>query len=103
MVKARTAKFQIGQIVRHRIFSFRGVIYDIDPALARVVTPPDVLIVDGAEMSDACPVRFALSGPRTHFTKTVTQEKIANGTTSRPPSTIHAESSMARIAPMSSC
>ena len=31
MVKARTAKFQIGQIVRHRIFSFRGVIYDIDP------------------------------------------------------------------------
>ncbi len=27
MIKARTAKFQIGQIVRHRIFSFRGVIY----------------------------------------------------------------------------
>ncbi len=26
MIKARTAKFQIGQIVRHRIFSFRGVI-----------------------------------------------------------------------------
>ena len=31
MIKARTAKFQIGQIVRHRIFSFRGVIFDIDP------------------------------------------------------------------------
>ena len=31
MAKARTAKFQIGQIVRHRIFSFRGVIFDIDP------------------------------------------------------------------------
>ena len=30
MIKARTAKFQIGQIVRHRIFSFRGVIFDID-------------------------------------------------------------------------
>src|SRR5881227_3682841 len=29
--KTRTAKFQIGQIVRHRIFSFRGVIFDIDP------------------------------------------------------------------------
>ena len=26
MIKARTAKFQIGQIVRHRVFSFRGVI-----------------------------------------------------------------------------
>ena len=31
MIKARTAKFQIGQIVRHRIFPFRGVIFDIDP------------------------------------------------------------------------
>ena len=31
MIKARTAKFQIGQVVRHRIFSFRGVIFDIDP------------------------------------------------------------------------
>src|SRR5262245_49906947 len=31
MIKARTAKFQIGQIVRHRIFSFRGVIFDIYP------------------------------------------------------------------------
>ena len=30
MIKARTAKFQIGQVVRHRIFSFRGVIFDID-------------------------------------------------------------------------
>ena len=34
MIIARTAKFQIGQIVRHRIFSFRGVIFDIDPEFA---------------------------------------------------------------------
>jgi heat shock protein HspQ len=31
LVKANLAKFQIGQIVRHRIFSFRGVIFDVDP------------------------------------------------------------------------
>ena len=30
-MKTRTAKFQIGQIVRHRIFAFRGVVFDIDP------------------------------------------------------------------------
>jgi heat shock protein HspQ len=30
----RTAKFQIGQIVRHRIFPFRGVIFDVDPVFA---------------------------------------------------------------------
>ena len=27
----RTAKFQLGQIVHHRYFPFRGVIFDVDP------------------------------------------------------------------------
>ena len=30
-MKARSAKFQIGQVVRHRIYPFRGVIFDVDP------------------------------------------------------------------------
>ena len=29
-----TAKFQIGQVVRHRIYPFRGVIFDVDPQFA---------------------------------------------------------------------
>lgn len=32
--KTRTAKFQIGQIVRHRLYPFRGVVFDIDPIFA---------------------------------------------------------------------
>ena len=31
MDKMRTAKYTIGQVVKHRLFSFRGVIFDIDP------------------------------------------------------------------------
>ena len=27
----RIAKFHIGEVVRHRIFPFRGVIFDVDP------------------------------------------------------------------------
>ncbi len=27
----RYAKFQIGQVVKHRLFPFRGVIFDVDP------------------------------------------------------------------------
>lgn len=27
----RAAKFRIGQVVRHRFFPFRGVIFDVDP------------------------------------------------------------------------
>lgn len=34
MTDAKTAKFRIGQVVRHRIFPFRGVIFDVDPQFA---------------------------------------------------------------------
>ena len=27
----RQAKFRIGQVVRHRVYPFRGVIFDVDP------------------------------------------------------------------------
>jgi len=30
----RSAKFNIGQIVRHRLYPFRGVIFDVDPEFA---------------------------------------------------------------------
>ncbi len=30
----RAAKFGIGQLVRHRLFPFRGVIFDVDPEFA---------------------------------------------------------------------
>jgi heat shock protein HspQ len=31
---ARAAKFGIGQVVKHRIYAFRGVIFDVDPVFA---------------------------------------------------------------------
>jgi heat shock protein HspQ len=30
-VRLRSAKFKLGEVVKHRVFSFRGVIFDIDP------------------------------------------------------------------------
>ena len=34
MSKARNAKYKIGQIVRHRIYPFRGVVFDVDPTFS---------------------------------------------------------------------
>ena len=31
---SRSAKFTIGQVVKHRVYPFRGVIYDVDPTFA---------------------------------------------------------------------
>ncbi len=33
-METRVAKFGIGQVVRHRVYPFRGVIYNVDPTFA---------------------------------------------------------------------
>src|SRR5262245_50854800 len=33
-MKTHIAKFQIGQVVRHRLYPFRGIVFDIDPEFA---------------------------------------------------------------------
>lgn len=33
-LRPRTAKFGVGEVVRHRIYPFRGVVFDIDPEFA---------------------------------------------------------------------
>lgn len=33
-MEVRQARFQIGDIVKHRIYPFRGVIFDVDPEFA---------------------------------------------------------------------
>jgi heat shock protein HspQ len=47
MSKIRNAKFQIGQVVKHRLYPFRGVVFDIDPEFGNTeewwqAIPPDV-------------------------------------------------------------
>lgn len=33
-MKERQAKYAIGDVVRHRVYSFRGVIFDVDPTFS---------------------------------------------------------------------
>jgi heat shock protein HspQ len=33
-MKPMTARYAIGQVVRHRVFPFRGIIFDVDPVFA---------------------------------------------------------------------
>ena len=34
-MEAREAKFRIGQVVKHRVYPFRGVIFDVDPVFSK--------------------------------------------------------------------
>ena len=34
MSKPREAKYKIGEVVKHRVFPFRGVVFDVDPTFS---------------------------------------------------------------------
>ena len=34
MIKTRVAKYQIGEVVKHRLYPFRGVVFDVDPTFS---------------------------------------------------------------------
>jgi heat shock protein HspQ len=43
----RQARFAVGQVVRHRVYPFRGVVFDIDPVFSNtedwwLAIPPDI-------------------------------------------------------------
>jgi heat shock protein HspQ len=51
--KVSTAKFGIGQITRHRVHAFRGVIFDVDPVFADSdVSYETVQLIEGRQRRD---------------------------------------------------
>jgi heat shock protein HspQ len=46
MSKTAVAKFGIGQVIRHRVHAFRGVVFDVDPEFAERNAAYQALIVE---------------------------------------------------------
>ena len=47
-----TARFAIGEVVRHRLFDFRGVVFDIDPVFANTQEWYDAIPEDARPRKD---------------------------------------------------
>jgi heat shock protein HspQ len=53
MSKESVAKFSIGQVIRHRVHAFRGVVFDVDPEFAdREVSYSIVDLIEGRQRKD---------------------------------------------------
>ena len=53
MSKVSIAKFGIGQITRHRVHAFRGVVFDVDPEFADSdVSYETVQLIEGRQRRD---------------------------------------------------
>jgi heat shock protein HspQ len=53
MSKTSNAKFGIGQVIRHRVHAFRGVVFDVDPEFAdSEVSYETINLIEGRQRKD---------------------------------------------------
>jgi heat shock protein HspQ len=53
MSKTSVAKFKIGQVTRHRVHAFRGVVFDVDPQFADgEISYETIQLIEGRQRKD---------------------------------------------------
>jgi len=52
MSKTSVAKFAIGQVIRHRVYALRGVVFDVDPEFADCNGTYETIMVEARSRKD---------------------------------------------------
>ncbi|MBL4879146.1 MAG: heat shock protein HspQ [Hyphomonas sp.] len=68
------AKFQIGQVVRHRHFPFRGIIFDVDPVFANTDEWYDSIPEEVRPRKDQPFYHLFAENERTHYVAYVSEQ-----------------------------
>jgi heat shock protein HspQ len=75
-IPTREAKYQIGQIVRHRLFDFRGVIFDVDPVFANTDEWYDAIPEEVRPKKDQPYYHLFAENERTHYVAYVSEQNL---------------------------
>jgi heat shock protein HspQ len=84
MAKTRVAKFQIGQIVRHRLYPFRGVIFDIDPEFNNTDEWYDSIPADRRPRKDQPFYHLFAENAETEYIAYVSEQNLLPDTSGEP-------------------
>ena len=83
-VSLPTAKFQIGQVVRHRHFGFRGVIFDVDPLFANSEDWYESIPKEVRPRKDQPFYHLFAENDRTHYVAYVSEQNLSPDTSNQP-------------------
>lgn len=72
----RMAKFQIGQVVRHRLFPFRGVIFDVDPTFANTDEWYEAIPEEVRPSKDQPYYHLFAENEKTHYVAYVSEQNL---------------------------
>ncbi len=75
-ISKHIAKFQIGQVVRHRIFAFRGIIFDVDPQFANTDEWYESIPEEVRPRKDQPFYHLFAENDRTHYIAYVSEQNL---------------------------
>jgi len=80
----RTAKFNIGQVVRHRMYPFRGVIFDVDPTFSNTEEWWEAIPEDVRPARDQPFYHLLAENEETEYVAYVSEQNLVPDTTGDP-------------------
>ena len=75
-METKQAKFTIGQVVKHRLFPFRGVIFDVDPEFANTEEWWMAIPEDMRPRKDQPFYHLLAENAQTHYVAYVSQQNL---------------------------
>ncbi|MCA0424398.1 MAG: heat shock protein HspQ [Proteobacteria bacterium] len=80
----RAAKFSIGQVVRHRLYPFRGVVFDIDPVFANTEEWWEAIPKDIRPRKDQPFYHLYAENDETEYVAYVSEQNLVPDTSDEP-------------------
>jgi len=85
MSKTSNAKFGIGQVIRHRVHAFRGVVFDVDPEFAdREVSYEKINLIEGRQRKDQPFYYLFAENEQTPYIAYVSEQNLLADTSDEP-------------------
>ncbi len=80
----RNAKFTIGEVVRHRVYPFRGVIYDVDPTFSNTEEWWEAIPEDVRPRKDQPFHHLLAENAETEYVAYVSEQNLVRDTSGEP-------------------
>jgi heat shock protein HspQ len=84
MSKTSTAKYTLGQVVRHRVFPFRGVVFDIDPVFNNTEEWYEAIPVEVRPRKDQPFYHLYAENAETEYIAYVSEQNLLPDTSNKP-------------------
>ena len=84
MRETKTAKFSIGQVVRHRLFPFRGVVFDVDPEFANTEEWYQAIPAEVRPRKDQPFYHLLAENDETEYVAYVSEQNLLDDTSGEP-------------------